>query len=217
MSLMSSIRAVFTLGRGVLQGLPRATADRDPIELFGEWFRGAKDSGILLPEAATLVTCSKDAVPSGRMILLKDYSDRGFVFYTNYESRKARELEENPRAGLVFYWAVLERQVRIEGGVSRVSRPESEAYFHSRPRGSQIGAWASKQSAKLSDGKRLRDRYRDFSTRFRREKVPLPEFWGGYRITPRRIEFWQGRADRLHDRLCFERADDGWTVSYLYP
>ncbi len=217
MSLMSSIRAVFTLGRGVLTGLPNAASDSDPIELFGEWFTAAKKSGIMLPEAATLVTCSKDAMPSGRMILVKDYSDRGFVFYTNYKSRKARELEQNPQAGLVFYWAILERQVRIEGHVTRASKQESEAYFQSRPRGSQIGAWASKQSSVLSDEKNLHVRYKTFRSKFKNNQIPLPEFWGGYRIAPKRIEFWQGRANRLHDRLCFERTGDDWISSYLYP
>jgi pyridoxamine 5'-phosphate oxidase len=217
MSLKSSLLAVFTLGKGVLRGLPEATEDRDPIELFGTWFLDAQKSGLLLPEAATLATCTKDAVPSARLVLLKDYGQDGFVFYTNYGSRKAAELEQNPRAALVFYWPVLQRQVRIEGGVTRVSVAESEGYFHSRPRGSQIGAWASRQSDLLKDRQQLDTRYRELEAQYEDKPIPLPDFWGGYRVHPQCIEFWQGRANRLHDRLRFELDGARWTSERLYP
>lgn len=218
MSLKSSLLAVFTLGKGVLRGLPEAAADRDPIELFGVWFTEAQKSGLLLPEAATLATCTKDAVPSARLVLLKDFDNNGFVFYTNYGSRKATELEQNPRAALVFYWPVLQRQVRIEGGVTRVSAEQSEIYFHSRPRGSQIGAWVSRQSEILQDRVELETRFGELKAQYEDNEIPLPDFWGGYRVSPHCIEFWQGRANRLHDRLRFDRDGTGWaTGKRLYP
>lgn len=217
MSLKSSLLTVLTLGRGVLRGLPEASADRDPIDLFGAWFAEAGKAGLMLPEAATLATCTKDAVPSARLVLLKDFDKDGFVFYTNYGSRKAAELEQNPRAAMVFYWPVLQRQVRIEGGVARVSVEQSEAYFRSRPRGSQIGAWASRQSEFLRDRLELENRFRELETKYKDNEVPLPEFWGGYRLSPHTIEFWQGRANRLHDRLRFDLDGAGWSGKWLYP
>lgn len=149
MSLKSSIRTIVTLGKGVVQGIPEADEGRDPIELFQAWFHAARDSGMLLPESMALATATPDGVPSVRMVLLKGVDERGFVFYTNYESRKAVELEANPRASLCFHWGILERQVRIEGMVERVSKEESTRYFMTRSRGSRIGAWASKQSETL--------------------------------------------------------------------
>ncbi len=217
MSLKSSLLAMFTLGKGVLRGLPEATADRNPIELFGAWFLEAQKSGLLLPEAATLATCTQDAVPSARLVLLKDFDHDGFVFYTNYGSRKAAELEQNPRAALVFYWPVLQRQVRIEGSVTRVSKAQSQVYFSSRPRGSQIGAWASRQSELLKDRRHLDTRYRELETKYKDNEIPLPDFWGGYRVNPQCIEFWQGRANRLHDRLRFDLDGARWTSKRLYP
>lgn len=217
MSLKSSIKTVLTLGRGLAEGLPEAAEEADPIDLFQAWFEAAKESGILLPEAATLATATPDGVPSARMVLLKDVDARGFTFYTNYGSQKARELDSNPRAALCFHWAVLHRQVRVAGRVERVSDEESAAYFATRPRGSQIGAWASKQSEILTTREQLEKRARDAEERFSGQDVPLPPFWGGYRIEPLRIEFWQGRADRLHDRLVFERADDAWSSRRVYP
>jgi pyridoxamine 5'-phosphate oxidase len=217
MSLKSSLKTVLTLGQGVAVGLPAAAEQADPIELFQVWFEAAKESGILLPDAVTLATATPDGAPSARMVLLKDVDQRGFVFYTNYGSRKARELEENPRAALCFHWAVLQRQVRVSGSVSRVSQEESGAYFATRGRGSQVGAWASRQSEPLAEREQLETRVRDADARFVEGGVPLPPFWGGYRLAPDRIEFWQGRADRLHDRLVFLRAADGWTTERLYP
>jgi len=150
-------------------------------------------------------------------MLLKEVDTSGFVFFSNYESRKAQDLADNPHAALVFHWAVLQRQVRIEGSVGRVSVAESAAYFGSRSRGSRIGAWASRQSAELESREVLEHRVRDIEERYRGQDVPLPPFWGGYRLVPERIEFWQGRANRLHDRLCYEREGAGWKRFRLYP
>ena len=217
MSLKSSIRTIKTLGKGVVVGIPEAAADRDPLELFHEWFEAARESGLHLPESMSLATATPEGMPSVRMVLLKAYDERGFVFYTNYESRKAKELEANPRAALCLHWNVLERQVRLEGTVERVSHEESVRYFSTRARGSRIGAWASKQSEPLSGRKELEDRVRKYDDEYAGEDVPLPPFWGGYRLRPERIEFWQGKADRLHERLLFERDGDGWSTLRLYP
>jgi pyridoxamine 5'-phosphate oxidase len=217
MSLKSSIKAVVTLGKGVAVGLPPAAEDADPIELFKSWFEAAEGAGVLLPEAVTLATASPDGVPSARMVLLKEADRDGFVFFTNYGSRKARELDANPRAALCFHWAILQRQVRVSGRVTRVEPAESAAYFATRPRGSQIGAWASRQSEGLVSRDELEQRVRDLNAEFEGKDVPLPPFWGGYRLRPETIEFWQGRVDRLHDRLVFTRAERGWTTERLYP
>jgi pyridoxamine 5'-phosphate oxidase len=216
MSLKSSLKTVLTLGKGVAVGLPEAAEEADPIELFQLWFEAAQDSGILLPEAMTLATASSDGMPSARMVLLKQVDQDGFVFYTNYGSQKAAELDGNPRAALCFHWPVLHRQVRVSGPVSRVAVEESAAYFAMRPRGSQLGAWASRQSQVLERREELEERVRELAEDHTGE-VPLPPFWGGYRLAPERIEFWQGRADRLHDRLRFQRDGQGWTAQRLYP
>lgn len=217
MSLKSSIRTLVTLGQGVVQGIPEAAADRDPVELFGEWFKAAEESGLFLPEATALATATPDGAPSVRMVLLKAADPRGFVFYTNYGSRKATELDANPRAALCFHWAVLERQVRVEGAVEKVPEEESRAYFSSRPRGSRIGAWASDQSRPLPSREELEERVSRYDREYAADEVPLPPFWGGYLLRPHRIEFWQGKADRLHERLVFERAGDAWKTHRLYP
>jgi pyridoxamine 5'-phosphate oxidase len=165
----------------------------------------------------TLATVDEDGKPSARLVLLKGNDQTGFLFFTNYESRKARELEANPAATLVFHWPLLQRQVRIEGTVARVSKEESEAYFRTRPRGSQIGAWASYQSRTLPSRGTLEERVKEVEGRFRGGQIPLPPFWGGYRLYHTRVEFWQGRANRLHDRVSFSRHGDGWTKERLYP
>ncbi len=165
----------------------------------------------------TVATATSDGAPSARMMLLKAVEARGFVFYTNYESRKAGELLANPRAALVFHWPVLQRQVRVEGAATRLTHAESEAYFRTRPRGSQLGAWASRQSAELPARAELDRRVQEQEQRFAGQDVPLPPFWGGYRLTPSVIEFWQGRINRLHDRLRYTRTPSGWTVTRLYP
>ncbi len=217
MSLKSSIKTVLTLGQGVARGLPEAAEDADPIELFQAWLQAARESGVLLPEAAALATATPDGVPSARMVLIKEADGRGFVFYTNYESRKAQELDSNPRAALCVHWASLQRQVRIAGAVQRVTPEESALYFATRPRGSQLSAWASDQSETLASRDELEVRFRDAKAEFDGGEVPLPPFWGGYRMDPERIEFWQGRADRLHDRLRFSREGTSWAVERLYP
>ena len=217
MSLKSSIKTVLTLGKGVVSGIPEAAADADPVELFRVWFEAATESGLLLPESVALATATPDARPSVRMVLLKEADERGFVFFTNYESRKARELEANPHAALCFHWGVLERQVRVNGPVVRVGEEESDAYFRTRGKGSRIGAWASQQSRPLPERRELEERVRETKERFGDGDVPRPPFWGGYRMVPETIEFWQGRADRLHDRLVFTREGDGWVTQRLYP
>ncbi len=217
MSLKSSIKTVLTLGRGVAGGLPEAAEHADPIELFEAWFDAARESGILLPDSAALATATPEGIPSARMVLLKGVDSRGFVFYTNYGSQKARELDANPHAALCLHWAVLQRQVRVSGRVERIGEEESAAYFATRTKGSQIGAWASRQSEPLGNRKELEERAREVAARFTEGDVPLPTFWGGYRLDPTRIEFWQGRADRLHDRLAFVRDGQGWTTQRLQP
>jgi pyridoxamine 5'-phosphate oxidase len=194
-----------------------AQAGTDPIELFERWFEAARTAGIDLPEAVALATATPDGVPSVRMVLLKGFDDRGFTFFTNYESRKAGELDANPRAALCFHWKELDRQVRLTGGVRRVSEEESREYFVTRPEGSRLGAWASKQSRPLASRTELEDAVEAARRRFADGDIPLPPFWGGYRLAPDRIEFWQGRSDRLHDRIAFDRAGEGWDTVRLYP
>ena len=166
---------------------------------------------------AALATADASGQPSVRIVLLRGVDDRGFVFHTNYNSRKARELDANPRAALCFHWHTLEEQIRIEGSVERLPPSESDAYFARRPRGSQLGAWASNQSAPLPSRETLEEQYREVERRFGDGPVPRPPFWGGYRLVPSRIEFWFGRPDRLHDRLLYTRERDGWKIERLYP
>lgn len=191
-----------------------------PIRQFQLWFDEVLASGMPMAEAMTLCTASKDGKPSGRMVLLKGVNESGFVFYTNYGSRKARELDDNPFAALVFYWEPLERQVRVEGSVSRISAAESDKYFQSRPRESQLGAIASPQSEVIESRSVLEDRYRQLEEQFsgEAELIKRPDHWGGYRVAPTRVEFWKGRPGRLHDRLLYELQPDGnWTISRLAP
>ena len=169
-------------------------------------------------DAVTLATATRDGIPSARMVLLKGHDRNGFVFYTNYESQKARELSENPRACLVFFWSSLDRQIRIVGTVTKISREESEAYFRTRPRGSQIGAWASQQDEVLPNREVLDTKAAEIAQTYEGKDVPLPPSWGGYRVSPTSIEFWQGREDRLHDRLRYtRRADGSWRIERLSP
>lgn len=207
-----------TFGQGVALPIPEHLESSDPITLFEDWFNDAKKSGLLLPEAMSVSSVSKDGQPSSRMVLLKSFDQDGFVFYTNYGSRKSQEIEENGKVALLFHWSVLQRQVRIEGTLEKISKEESEKYFHSRDKGSQIGAWASKQSQQLKHNDELKERVKAFEDKFASEdQIPLPEFWGGWRIKPHYIEFWQGRASRLHDRLCFERDGESWQHYKLHP
>ena len=217
MALWSTVRAFFTAGKAVLRGLPEEEAGDDPLVLFQTWFQDAISSGVFLPESMALATATPDGKPSVRLVLLKSYDERGFVFFTNYGSRKAAELEANPEATLIFHWAILQRQVRLEGTTQRITKAESEAYFHSRSRGSQIGAWASKQSEPLATREELEERVKKYEAEFKGGEVPLPPFWGGYRLKPRSIEFWQGRANRLHDRIKFVRQEENWARLRLYP
>ena len=166
---------------------------------------------------AALATADAQGRPSVRMVLLRGVDDRGFVFHTNYNSRKGRELAENPHAALCFHWPTLDEQIRVEGTVELLTPEESDAYFESRPRGSQLGAWASEQSAVLPAREALEERYRETERRFEGQTVPRPSFWGGYRLAPARIEFWYGRPDRLHDRVLYTRAGGSWTIERLYP
>jgi pyridoxamine 5'-phosphate oxidase len=216
-SLLAKIRAVFTLGQGVVRGISELTAEADPVAFFKRWFDEACRAGIFDPDAMNVATSTADGVPSARVLLLKGCDQRGFVFFTHYDSRKSQELAENPHVALVFYWSVLERQVRVEGKAERLSEQESFDYFKTRPRGSRIGAWASDQSAPLAGREALEERVREYEEKFRGEDVPLPPFWGGYRVIPHRIEFWQGRINRLHDRLCYTREGNDWKVTRLYP
>jgi pyridoxamine 5'-phosphate oxidase len=165
----------------------------------------------------TLATASRDGVPAARIVLLKGFDETGFVFFTNYESAKAHDLDNNPRACLLLFWAALERQVRITGGVTRTSAEESDTYFHSRPFESQIGAWASAQSRRVGDRSALESRYAELAAQYAGGPVPLPPFWGGYRVVPEAMEFWQGRKSRLHDRLLYVRSNGRWERSRLAP
>lgn len=219
MRILKNLRALLTSGAGIVVGMPDADSNTDPIALFQAWFKAARKGGLFLPEAMTVATATPEGKPSARMVLLKHADEQGFVFYTNYGSRKASELDANPHASLLFHWPILQRQVRVEGAVERVSREESAEYYHSRPRGSQIGAWASKQSAELDTRSTLEGRVKDFEKQFGEGEIPLPDHWGGYRIVPERMEFWQGRPFRLHDRIIFEREsrDAEWSTHRLYP
>lgn len=200
-------------------GLREADAAPDPVEQFRKWFDEALAAGLHEPNAMTLATATPDGRPSARVVLLKGFDEQGFVFYTNYEGRKGRELEENPYCALVFYWGELERQVRIEGRVSRVPAEESDEYYRSRPRGSRLGAWVSEQSRTVGDRGVLEERLRELEREYEGREVPRPGFWGGYRVKPEAIEFWQGRENRLHDRLLYRRAGGagGWCRVRLQP
>jgi pyridoxamine 5'-phosphate oxidase len=199
------------------EALAEADVDADPVVQFGRWFELAEQAGLLEPHAMTLATATPDGRPSARMVLLRGFDERGFCFYTNYQSRKGDELAANPRAALVFWWDKLERQVRVEGRVERTSRAESEAYFASRPPGSQLSAAASPQSRVIEDRATLERRVAELATAMPDGQLQLPEFWGGYRLVPDVVEFWQGRPNRLHDRLRYRRAGDTWKLERLAP
>jgi pyridoxamine 5'-phosphate oxidase len=189
----------------------------DPILLFEKWFEEARAAGHLSPETMTLATATQAGKPSARMVLLKNLSRGAFVFFTNYESRKAQELATNPHAALIFYWERTQKQVRVEGKVLRVSKAESDTYFASRDRGSQIGAWASNQSRPLSTYDALENAARELEKKYHDRPIPRPPHWGGYRIVPEVIEFWQGREHRLHERTRFTRAKGQWKIETLAP
>ena len=200
------------------KGLRRSDLNPDPIKQFANWFTTAIETGIGDVNAMSLATAGQDAKPSVRIVLLKSFDEDGFVFFTNYESEKGKQLEANPYAALGFYWIELDRQIRISGKVDKTSRKESQTYFRSRPVGSQLSAWASRQSAVL-DGRRVLDaRMEEMNERFADKRVPLPPHWGGYRLKPDNMEFWQGRSNRLHDRFRYTRHSDGsWLIERLAP
>lgn len=212
-----SLMARFYSLKGLLFGLHEQDVSQDPIEQFHRWFDMSVTLGLPMANAFMLATATRDGQPGARMLLLKDVDERGFVFFTNYNSRKGLELTENPRAAMVFHWTELFRQVRVEGRVEKASEEESNAYFQSRPRGSRIGAWASEQSSVLARREDLEMRVREIHDKYRGGEVPLPPFWGGYRLVPSRVEFWQGRPSRLHDRICYEREAGVWKMSRLSP
>lgn len=190
----------------------------NPVTIFTEWFEHAKKVEQSDATAAALATASKSAKPSVRIVLLKDFDERGFVFYTNLNSRKAKELMENPQASLCFFWHIADKQVRIEGKVERVSNQEADQYFATRARGSQIGAWASKQSEFMSDPEQLWQRVKQYEEKFKDQDVPRPDYWSGFRLIPSKMEFWQRGAHRLHERICFYRDEKNqWIKKYLYP
>jgi pyridoxamine 5'-phosphate oxidase len=191
--------------------------DPDPLGQFAAWFREAEQAGIRAPEAMAVATATPDGAPSVRMVLMKGYDERGFVFYSNYESRKGRELLDNPRAALLFHWDTLGRQVRIEGPVEQLGIEDSERYIRSRPRGSQLSALASPQSQPVADRNELERLVGELAALNEDGELPLPEHWGGYRVRPETYEFWQHRDDRLHDRLVYTRQDGGWAIQRLAP
>ncbi len=201
-----------------MSGLDEKEIDRDPIRQFQVWLDDAIAANIPLAEAMTLATATPDGRPAARMVLLKQVDHNGFVFFTNYRSAKARQLDANPYAALVFYWNLLERQVRVEGSVVRTSAEESREYFQTRPRESQIGAWASEQSEVIAGRDVLEQRAQELETLYCDREIDCPEYWGGYRLKPERIEFWKGRIGRLHDRILYELTSDStWTISRLAP
>ena len=189
----------------------------DPILQFEKWFADAVDAKLYEPNVMTIATADSDGKPSARIVLLKGFDENGFVFFTNYDSKKGKDLVENPQAALVFFWAELERQVRIEGVVSKIDEAVSEAYFHSRPIGSQIGAMASAQSTVLSDRSLLEQRVVELSAQYEGKEIPKPTNWGGYLVEAKQIEFWQGRSSRLHDRIVYNFVDGSWVISRLAP
>ena len=211
--LLADLRKEYSLA-----GLKEKDLAKDPFRQFDKWFQEAEAAKISEPNAMTLATATRYGRPSARTVLLKGVDGRGFVFYTNYESRKGREIDGNPRAALVFPWVSIERQVMVNGTVIKVSREEAEAYFHSRPLASQLGAWASAQSSIIAGRSGLEENMKAVEKKYAGQIVPLPPFWGGFRVVPETVEFWQGRRSRLHDRLRYRRETDGsWIIERLSP
>jgi len=207
---LSNLRKEY-LKSGIVKGDLKA----NPIEQFSLWFSQAIEANIVEPSAMSLAT--SDDYIGIRTVLLKYFDDKGFVFFTNYESKKSKQIQNNPQAALLFPWLALERQVKIIGSVEKITKLESLKYFSSRPKDSQLGAWSSQQSSKISSRAILIDQFAVMKKKFANGEIPLPEFWGGYRVVPESIEFWQGRESRLHDRLIYERKDEEWVISRLSP
>lgn len=216
--LRREYKFIWLKGKYTLTGLKESDLAPSPFQQFDKWFRQALEAKLPEPNAMTLATAAGNGMPSARIVLLKGFDEEGFVFYTNYESRKGRELAENPQAALLFPWIELARQVAITGKVSRVSREESENYFHSRPEGSQLGAWASRQSEVISGREVLGIRFQQLKAEYENKPIPLPSYWGGFRLVPDSIEFWQGRPNRLHDRFRYTlQPDKNWLIERLSP
>lgn len=200
----------------LLAALDEATVGKDPLAFFKKWFDDAVSSEVGEANAMTLATVDKERQPHARIVLLKGLEQDGFVFYTNYDSDKGHQIADNPRASIVFFWKELERQVRIEGRLEKTSAAESDQYFHSRPKGSQLGAWSSPQSKKIVSRDILEEHFNEFQQKYP-DNVPRPEHWGGYRLMPHKIEFWQGRGNRMHDRIVFEKLGDIWDKYRVAP
>lgn len=200
-----------------LKSLQEADVKKDPVAQFSVWWDEAVDSDIAEVNAMTLATCSTNGRPSARIVLLKGFTNEGFIFYTNYQSSKGKELETNPYAALIFFWKELERQVRIEGAVKKISEAESDSYFQSRPTGSKIGAWASSQSSTVANREAIEESYLNYSNRFNDNNIPRPPYWGGYLVKPEKVEFWQGQPSRLHDRILYTKHLQDWKIERLSP
>ena len=209
---IAAMRQDYTIGE-----LLESSASPEPWELFSSWFEIARNTKILEPNAMILSTVTQDGQPTSRVVLLKDFDQSGLVFFTNYLSQKGEQLAYNPRASILFWWEPLERQIRIEGEVVKIDEEESDMYFKSRPYGSRLGAWVSEQSQKIVDRTVLEKRQIEFEKKFAEGNVPRPDHWGGYRLTPNKFEFWQGRSNRLHDRLLYQMQQDAWTRARLAP
>ena len=210
---LTALRAKYTT-----RGLDIKDLNPNPFLQFELWFKQAMEADLLEPNAFSLATVGNDMMPSIRTVLLKIFDEKGFVFFTNYKSHKAKQIEENPKAAALFAWLDLERQVKIEGSIEKISKTESLKYFLSRPKGSQIGAWVSHQSQVISSRSLLEQKFDEIRRKFVKGEVPFPDFWGGYIIKPTKIEFWQGGQDRLHDRFVYElQNDNSWTISRLAP
>ncbi len=209
---ISSLRRNYSLQR-----LDESTVEVNPFQQFSKWMEEALKSDLLDPTGMALGTANKDGIPAVRMVLLKGFNENGFVFFTNYESHKGSDLINNPNASILFFWKELERQIRITGTIEKISRQESEEYFHTRPLESQLSAWASRQSSPISSRKFLENEFEELKLKYEHKQIPLPPFWGGFRLIPNYFEFWQGRENRLHDRISYRIKNDFWEIVRLSP
>lgn len=200
-----------------LKELDESNVSENPFDQFSIWMQEAVEAKILEPNAMALATANKKGIPSARIVLLKNIDRHGLVFFTNYESKKSKDLMENPNASVVFFWKELERQLRVSGSVEKISKKESEEYFKTRPYESRLSAWASKQSSEIPGRKSLEEKFSEMKNRFGEDNIPLPDFWGGFRLIPKEFEFWQGRVNRLHDRIVYQKKNDAWKIVRLAP